>query len=137
MIVQIDHADHVVVCIGHVEFSAGRGQAGGIVECRRGFGIVGLSGAGQCLRVAVDGIDFLDFIVIGVGNIEFALAIDNAQRVLQFDLICEAVSVAEGKQPGFGEMCGADHGADFFTVIEGDCANGTAFGVGDIEPRAV
>ena len=81
-------------------------------------------------------VDDLDLVVVGVGHVELALVVGDAQRVLQPDLGPRAVDVAEGEQPGGGQLRRADHACRTVAVrVERDGPDRAALAVGHVEPR--
>src|SRR5437879_13283248 len=118
----------MVVGIGHVKLAVGLAQSAGLVQkpfpqpARR---LAEKGRARALLRV-----DHLDLAVISVGDIKLALVTEDAQGMLQANLIADRVLVAEV------EKSPADDGFDF-AVLDRYSSNGAHLAIGHIERVAI
>lgn len=84
--VEINDPDGVAICIRDEQLSRGDGEAGRFVEgrlLRRAVVVAGFPGAGDGAADARFQVENLDLVVVGVGNVELAVGVCDADGVLQ------------------------------------------------------
>ncbi len=64
-----------------------------------------------------------DFVVVGVGDVQPAVAQGDPQRMLQTDFGSLPIDVAKREQPAAGQLRGADHGRHALALVEGHGAD--------------
>src|SRR6266852_7873894 len=125
---QVYDLDAMVVGISHVELAVGLAQSSRLVQKpfpQPAGRLAEKSRARALLRV-----NYLDLAVVSVGDIKLALVKEDAESMLQANLIADPILVAEVEKPP------ADNGFDF-AALEGDGPNGADFAIGDVERVAV
>src|SRR5271157_5654345 len=129
----IDHANLVIVRVGHIQAVSSHAQTAGLIEAGRIVLAAGLAVARERLDCEGTGVANLDLVVVGIGDEELAGAVGQAEAVLEADVRTGAVNVAELEEaltddPADLRMNGID---------SGDHADPRDFGVGDKEVPAV
>src|SRR5581483_3284184 len=96
---QINDADGVIVGIGDIELAAGDAQAARLVELR---GLAVFKAAYARAREGLGGLLVgryaLDLVVVSVCDVEPAVVISDAERMLQAHFVAAPVAVAELKE---------------------------------------
>src|SRR5208337_4702364 len=129
----IDHANLVIVRVGHIEAVSSHAQTARLIEAGRIVLAAGLAVARERLDCEGTGVANLDLVVVGIGDEKLAGAVGQAEAVLEADVRTGAVNVAELEEaltddPADLRMNGID---------SGDHADPRDFGVGDKEVPAV
>ena len=71
VMLEVDRADEMIVCVGHVELAGGVAKARWFVEAAR-----------QRLAISFVGVEHLDLVVVGIGDIDDAVVECDAERML-------------------------------------------------------
>ncbi len=71
----IDHADLVIVGVGHIEAVSSHAQTAGLIEAGRIVLAAGLAVAGERLDCEGIGVADLDLVVVGIGDEKLAAAV--------------------------------------------------------------
>ena len=128
----------MVVGIGDVEFSTGQRQAARLREPCRIETVARLAVARPRRRFVPLQVDFLDLVIVAVGDVEESVAVHDAQRMLQPRLTPDAVDVAKLEQRASARQIGrADHRGHPALAIERNPADGRAFAVDDVQELPV
>ena len=94
---QINDANRVVIGVGDVEFAASDRKAARFIKPRCAVAVreAAFAGARERFRRLLGGRDAFDFVVIGIGDIQPAVVVDDAERVLQSHFLAFAIAVTE------------------------------------------
>src|SRR5271157_1300416 len=93
--IDIDHANLVIVRVGHIQAVSSHAQTAGLIEAGRFVPAARLAVAGERLDCEGLGVADLDLVVVGIGDEELAAAVGQAEAVLEADVRAGAVDVAE------------------------------------------
>src|SRR5689334_6562949 len=96
---QIDHANGVVVSIGDVEVSVRDCQTGWFIKRRRwSISLSGLSGSKQRRDFPLLRIEIFDLVIVGVGDQQLVAVREQAERVLQANVVAGEIGRASCRE---------------------------------------
>src|SRR5271157_707806 len=90
----IDHANLVIVRVGHIQVVSSHAQTAGLIEAGRIVLAAGLAVAGERLDCLGSGVANLDLVVVGIGDEELAAAVGQDEAVLEANVCAGTVDVA-------------------------------------------
>src|SRR5882724_11146397 len=121
----------MVVGIGDVEFTVCDAETAGFIERRyRSVSLARHACSKKSFHAARFKIEFLDLVIVGIGDQYFAINCKHAQRMLQTHVIARAVDVTEVKQV-------AAHKCFYLTARDIDRPDNVRLAISDIKLLAI